>query len=174
MPSKLILMYRKEVSVKSKNIRDSKFENLQSHPFSIIQHPTTTTPPSRFHNNSTQQQRYHQHTTTIHNSTHELNIKRMSKRKREILSGTDYIGVKKNKQRYQAQIFINGKHYYPGTYDTPIEAANAYDIAAIEAVRKKKKCLILLFFFLIRSTNPLSYFAQHIFFEFFLNFFCLN
>ena len=136
--------------------KTSGIQNLKIFNLILFQSSNILPPPHHLHvftttarNNNGTTNTQQQHTT----GTHELNIKRMSKRKREILTGTDYIGVKKNKQRYQAQIFINGKHYYPGTYDTPIEAANAYDIAAIEAVRKKKEVFNSSFLFFFDSFN---------------------
>ena len=56
-----------------------------------------------------------------------------SKRKRRSNSASGYFGVTLNGKRYRAQIRINGKQKYPGTYDTAKQAAKAYDAAAIEA-----------------------------------------
>jgi len=43
---------------------------------------------------------------------------------------TGYIGVRKNWDRFSAQIQLNGKVTYLGTFNTAREAAKAYDIAA--------------------------------------------
>ena len=67
----------------------------------------------------------------------------MPKRKRKeeegSKEGVEYKGVYKNGKGFQAQIFIDGKHHFPGTFDTPKEAAEAYDLAAIEAGRPTSK-----------------------------------
>jgi len=55
----------------------------------------------------------------------------MSKRKREEDGTKDDIkfkGVKKSGKKFYAQIYIDGKHQSLGTFDTPKEAAEAYDL----------------------------------------------
>ena len=53
--------------------------------------------------------------------------------------GVKYRGVQKNGKRFQAQIYIDGKTHCHSTFDTPKEAAEAYDLAAIEAGRPTSK-----------------------------------
>ena len=50
-----------------------------------------------------------------------------------------YKGVYKNGNRYRAQLRIDGKTHNHGTFDTPKEAAKAYDSAAIQAGRSTSK-----------------------------------
>ena len=57
----------------------------------------------------------------------------MSKRKREQSSQQQYNGVTENGNHYHTSIWIAGIQHYRGTFHSPIEAARAYDHAAIQA-----------------------------------------
>ena len=54
------------------------------------------------------------------------------KRKLSSTNTTGYRGVSKSGERFRAQIFVNKKPIYLGTYDTPKEAAVAYYRAVIK------------------------------------------
>ena len=58
----------------------------------------------------------------------------MPSKKRKLLSSntTGYRGVSKSRERFEARIRINKKKTSLGTYDTPKEAAVAYDRAVIK------------------------------------------
>ena len=62
-----------------------------------------------------------------------------------------YEGVKKQKDGFRAQITIEGKLQNLGTFDTPKEAAQAYDRAAIQAGRSTSDLNFLTKF--PRTTN---------------------
>ena len=66
---------------------------------------------------------------------HNLDVE--PKRKKYKRSSTGYRGVSKNGKKFQATIGINGKTKYIGTFATAIQAAHAYDQAAIKAGKKK-------------------------------------
>lgn len=55
-------------------------------------------------------------------------------RNRKFKSKLGYTGVieHRNHKRYQARIILNGKFKHLGMFSTPIEAAKAYDFAAIK------------------------------------------
>jgi len=66
---------------------------------------------------------------------HNLDVE--PKRKKKKRSSTGYKGVANNGKKFQAKIYISGKNTAIGTFDTAIQAALAYDQAAIKAGKKK-------------------------------------
>ena len=61
----------------------------------------------------------------------KMNLKK-KRRRLDPRNTTGYTGVIKRRKRFQAQIKINRKEKYLGTYDTPKEAALAYDRAVVQ------------------------------------------
>ena len=66
---------------------------------------------------------------------HNLDVE--PKRKKYKRSSTGYKGVRKSRTKFRAQINIDGKTKSFGTFASAIQAALAYDHAAIKAGRKK-------------------------------------
>ena len=66
---------------------------------------------------------------------HNLDVE--PKRKKYKRSSSGYRGVRKSGKKFQAVINTTGKDRSLGTFETAIQAALAYDQAAIKAGRKK-------------------------------------
>jgi hypothetical protein len=65
--------------------------------------------------------------------------KRKRKEEDESKNNVKYKGIYKRGKRFRAQIKIDGKMQGHGTFDTPKEAAQAYDRATIEAGQPTSK-----------------------------------
>ena len=64
---------------------------------------------------------------------------RSKKRILDSRNTTGYNGVCKNRKRFLAKIYIDRKQKYIGTYDTPKEAAVAFDQAVVQHKRPSSK-----------------------------------
>jgi hypothetical protein len=66
--------------------------------------------------------RYNNHLSNLQIITHRENITKALMHK----NPNRLIGVKRNRDKYQSQIFANGQQNHLGTFDTELEAHEAY------------------------------------------------
>ena len=67
-----------------------------------------------------------------HYDEHYEELMNPKKRRLASTNTSGYRGVRKSGERFKAQIYIDGKNKYLGTYDTPKEAALALDRAVVQ------------------------------------------
>ena len=77
----------------------------------------------------------HKNHIALDNKKDNLRLATREQNSRNIMSTkskTGFKGVRKQGSKYQARIGINKNQIYLGTFDTPEDAAKAYDIKAVE------------------------------------------